>query len=65
MEVLFVSGPNDTAAFLRFHCDFIGVYGVRDITDPPLETGLGVLAHKHWLQIQIIYYIGGSDKTIT
>lgn len=50
MELLFVCGPDDTAALQRFHCDLIGVYGVRDVTNPPLETDLGVLAQKHWLQ---------------
>lgn len=61
MELLFVCGADDTETFQRFHRDLIGVYGVRDVTDPPLETGLGVLAHKQWLHNQnntkITYYV--------
>lgn len=69
MEILFVRGPDDTAALKRFHCDLIGVYGVREVTDPPLETGFGVLAYKYWLQkqskIKVMYKLGVADTRAT
>lgn len=49
-HLLFVGCSDSDAAFLLVHTDTVDILRVREVSNPPLETHLGVLAHEDGLQ---------------
>lgn len=48
--LLFVGCSDNNAAFLLVHTDTIDILRVGEISNPPLETHLGIFAHEDGLQ---------------
>lgn len=48
--LLFVGCPDNNTALLLVHTDTVDILRVGEVSNPPLETHLGVLAHEDGLQ---------------